>query len=186
MQASDEGIALLGMLVEGLGGNGLYRRQGILDAMLHLVHKQLLPLLSPLALGDIPGNFGSADDSSVGLLEWRYRQRNIDQTSVLAATDGIIMINALAPPYALKDLWFLTYTIFWNQDRDRFADDLFGCIAEQPLGTSIPTSDNALETLATIDASRCASRSARSRSLISTSMFTAPMRVPELSYRGVG
>ena len=88
MQASDEGIALVGVLVQSLGRNGLYRPQRIFDAMFHLVHKQLLLLLGPLALGDVPGNFGGADDASIGIPEWRYRQRNIDQTFVFAASDG--------------------------------------------------------------------------------------------------
>ena len=56
-RAGDEGIALLGVPVQGLGRNGLYRRQRILDAVFHLFHEQLLLLLSPLALGDIPSNF---------------------------------------------------------------------------------------------------------------------------------
>ena len=68
MKASDEGIALLGVLVQGLGRNGLDGRQRILDAVFHLFHKQLLLLLSPLALSDIPGNFGSADDPAIGIL----------------------------------------------------------------------------------------------------------------------
>jgi hypothetical protein len=71
MQASDKGVTFLDVLVEGLGGNSLYRSQGIFDAMLHLVHKQLLLLLCPLTLGDIPGNLRGADDPSVGILERR-------------------------------------------------------------------------------------------------------------------
>ena len=103
MQAGDEGITLLGVLIEGLGRNGLDRGQGILDTMFHLVHKQLLLLVSVLSLSDVSGNFGGADDPSIGILDRRYCQRNIDQTSVLVATDGIVMINALAPPYAVKE-----------------------------------------------------------------------------------
>ena len=148
VKAGDEGIALLGVLVQSLGRNGLDRRQGILDAMFHLLHEQLLLLLSPLALGDIPGDFGSADDPSIGILERRYRQRNIDQTSVLAATDGIVMINALTAAHALDDFWFFINAICRDQDRDRLADDLFRLIAEQPLGTAIPACDDAVEVLA--------------------------------------
>ena len=73
MQASDESIALLRVLVQGLGRNGLDGRQRILDAVFHLFHEQLLLLLSPLALGDIPGNFGSADDPAISVFERRYR-----------------------------------------------------------------------------------------------------------------
>ena len=67
MQASDEGIALLGVLVQSLGRNSLNCRQRIFDAMFHLVHEQLLLLLSALALSDIPGNFGGADNPSIGI-----------------------------------------------------------------------------------------------------------------------
>jgi hypothetical protein len=42
--------------------------------MFHLVYKQLLLLLSAFTLSDIPGNFGSADNPSIGILERRYRQ----------------------------------------------------------------------------------------------------------------
>ena len=115
MQASDEGVTLLGVLIEGLGRNGLDRGQGILDAMFHLVHKQLLLLVSVLALSDISGNFGGADDPSISILERRYRQRNIDKTSVLVAAEGIVMINALAPAYAVKNFWFLVYAILGNK-----------------------------------------------------------------------
>ena len=79
--------------------------------MFHLIHEQLLLLLSPLALSDVPGNFGSADDPSMAILEGRYGQRNVDQTSVLAATDGIILINALSPAHALKDFRLLVHAI---------------------------------------------------------------------------
>jgi len=64
-----------------------------------------LLLLSPLALGDIPSDFGSADDPAVGIFERRYRERNVDQTSVLAATDSIVMINTLPTALALDDFW---------------------------------------------------------------------------------
>jgi hypothetical protein len=73
MKASDERIALIGVLVQRLGRNGLYGRQGILDAVFHLFHEQLLLLLSPL--GDISGDFGSADDPAIGIFERRYRVR---------------------------------------------------------------------------------------------------------------
>jgi hypothetical protein len=42
--------------------------------MSHLIHEKLLLLLSTLALGDIPGNFGSADNPAIGIFERRYRQ----------------------------------------------------------------------------------------------------------------
>src|SRR6476660_6229879 len=116
--------------------------------MFHLFHKQLLLLLSPLALGDIPGNFGGPDDPSISIFERRYRQRNVDETSVLAATDRIVMINPLAPAYARKNFRFLTHAIWGNQDRDRLADGLFRLVAEQPLGTAIPTCDDAVKVLA--------------------------------------
>jgi hypothetical protein len=55
MKASNERIALIGVLVQRLGRNGMYGRQRILDAVFHLFHEQLLLLLSSLALGDISG-----------------------------------------------------------------------------------------------------------------------------------
>ena len=81
MQASYERIPLVGVLVQSLVSNGLYRRQGVLDAVLHLVHKQLLLLLSPLAIGDISRNFGSADDPAVGILERDLLTRTVASLS---------------------------------------------------------------------------------------------------------
>ena len=80
--------------------------------------------------------------------ERRYRQRDIDQTSVLAATDGIVMINALPTAHAFDDFWFFINAICRDQDRDWLADDLVRLIAEQPLGTAIPACDDAVEVLA--------------------------------------
>ena len=82
------------------------------------MHEKLLLLLSPLALGDVPGNFGSADDPAIGIFEGRYRQRDIDQTSILTAADGIVMVNALTAADAPDDFWFFINPVFRYQDRD--------------------------------------------------------------------
>ena len=58
------------------------------------------------------------------------------------------MINALPTAHAFDDFWFFINAICRDQDRDRLADDLFGPIAEQPLGTAIPACDDAVEVLA--------------------------------------
>ena len=120
----------------------------ILDAVFHLFHKQLLLLLSPLALSDIPGNFGSADDPAIGIFERRYRQRDIDQTSVLAATDGIVMINAL--PRRTRSM--ISGSSSMRSAGIRIVIGLpmtsSGLVAEQPLGTAIPACNDAVEVLA--------------------------------------
>ena len=86
--------------------------------MFHFLHEKPLLLKSPLALSDIPGDFGSADDPAIGIFEGRYCQRDIDQTSVLAATHGIVIVNALTAAHARDDFWLFINAVCRNQDRD--------------------------------------------------------------------
>jgi len=83
-----------------------------------------------------------------GVLQRRYGERNIDQSPVLAATDGFVMIDALTPTNATKNFRFLIHLFQWNQDRHRLADDLLSRVAEDALGTAIPAGDNTVEVLA--------------------------------------
>ena len=121
-------------------------------------------------------------------------QRDIDQTSVLTHANGFVMLNGLAPSNALEDFRLLILTLSRNEDRDRLADHFVGRIAEQPFCPwfqlmMIPSGfllRMASSEDSTIAARRCPISSARLRSVMSTSMFTAPIRLPQASNRGVG
>src|SRR5271163_559124 len=73
-------------------------RQGeqVLDAMIHLPEQQVLPLLRPSALSNVTGNFGCADDIAAGVSDWRNGQRNVDETPVIALSDGFVVLDPLA------------------------------------------------------------------------------------------
>src|SRR5262249_10621058 len=71
-----------------------------------------------------------------------------DQVSVLTSANGFIMIDAVASADALDNYGLFMVAFRWNQDRHRFADDLFGEIAKEPLGTLVPAGNEAIEILA--------------------------------------
>jgi hypothetical protein len=58
------------------------------------------------------------------------------------------MLDALAAADALENSRFLVDAIQWNENRDRFPDDLVSRIAEKPLRTAVPTGDDAVEVFA--------------------------------------
>ena len=58
------------------------------------------------------------------------------------------MIDALAAPDASENDWLLILQLLWDDDGDRFADDLRRRITEQPSGTRIPADDDAVEVFA--------------------------------------
>src|SRR3982074_2800002 len=79
---------------------------------------------------------------------WGNCEGNFDGGAVLAYANGFEMIDALTTPEALKNSYFLVLTIMWNYQFNILADGFFGGVAEQPLGTFIPTADHAIESLA--------------------------------------
>src|SRR6202051_3746032 len=76
-------------------------------------------LFGPLARGDVAGDLRGADDSTVRVLDRRDAQRNRKPAAVLALTDRLIVIEALAAPDALEDLWLLVVELRRYQNGDR-------------------------------------------------------------------
>src|SRR5512144_3330548 len=74
----------------------LDNRQRVLDAVIELPQQQLLPALPVFPLADVAGNLRGADDLSVRVAYGRHGERNLDETSVLAATHGIVVVDFLA------------------------------------------------------------------------------------------
>src|ERR1700730_15135058 len=83
-----------------------------------------------------------------GILDGRNCKRNIKRRAVLAYADSFEMIDALTSPDPLKDHGFLVPAIGRNYKHNALADGLFSRIAEQALGTFIPTGDHAIQILA--------------------------------------
>src|SRR5215207_7510526 len=97
-----------------------------------------------LARADVPRNFGHARDLARSIPHRGHRQRNIDQTSILAAADSFIMFYLLATSYALQNFAFLMQEVRWKQLGDRLADDLFGCVPEKAFGSWVPAGNDAI------------------------------------------
>src|SRR5271166_4308243 len=113
--------------------------------MIHLPEQQILPLFRPFALGNVAGNFGRADDISAEVSDWRNGQRNIDQASVLALSDRLVMVDPLTAADAFEDSWFLVVAIGRNEHRHRLADRFLARIAEEALRASVPARDDAVD-----------------------------------------
>jgi hypothetical protein len=86
--------------------------------MLGLTPKNGDLLFAALSLGYVAGNFRCADDFAGRISDRGYGQRNIGRASVLADTDGFIVIDALATSDLLQNLGFFLVAVRWNQDRD--------------------------------------------------------------------
>jgi hypothetical protein len=86
--------------------------------MLDLGDQKLLPFLRPPAFGNVSSNL----DPTFGILDRRYRQRDLDQAPILAPSEGLVVVDARATTDALENFRFLVEAIQWNQNRDRFAD----------------------------------------------------------------
>src|SRR5262249_26577389 len=55
------------------------------------------------------------------------------------------MFDALSVPDAFEDFRFFILAVRWDQKRDRPADSLFCCIAEDAFRALIPTRDDTIE-----------------------------------------
>ena len=94
--------ASLDCLLETLGRVGLremhrrlHGRQHVLGPVLGLASENGDLRLATLALGNVAGDFRRADDFAFRILDRRNGQRNIDPASVLAHTNGFIVLDAL-------------------------------------------------------------------------------------------
>lgn len=109
--------------------------------------KRDLPLPSFL-LGDIAGNFRGADYFP-GLIGHRGNgQRDLNQTSVLAAALSFEMIDRLAAPDAMENIGFLMQAFGRDDYGNRFANRLLAKITEQALSPLVPGLNNAVEIFA--------------------------------------
>src|SRR4051812_48291214 len=71
----------------------------------------------------------------------------MDAAPVLALANCFVMLDALTPPYAIKNGGFFTLPVGRNQKCDGLADDFFGRIAKDALRTIVPTGDDAIQVL---------------------------------------
>ena len=97
--ADDCGLGILDALFAGKapGNVGQHNREQVPGAMLNFACQHLLPSLGLLFIADVTGDLGGADDFPCWILHGRYRQRNVNEISVLALADGLVVVDALAP-----------------------------------------------------------------------------------------
>ena len=114
---------------------------------LFVLKRERTLVLRLLTHADVPGDLGHARDLPCSISERGHRQRNIDQTSILAAPDSFIVFDLLATSYALKNYGFLMQEVPWKQKGDRFADDLIGCVPEKAFGSRVPAGNHAIQVL---------------------------------------
>src|SRR6516225_8821289 len=101
-----------------------------------------------LARSHVAGDFRGADDRAVLVPHRRHGERNVNQPAVLAAPDGLVVLDAPAGRDAFQEPRFLALEMIWNNRGDRFTDHLFGGISEQAFGARIPADDESTEVLA--------------------------------------
>ena len=77
---------------------GLHQCKDVLGAVVYLMRQKFLPLLRQLSFGNVPGDLGRSNDLTRRILDRRYAEGNIDQSSILAPTDSFIMAR-----YAHRD-----------------------------------------------------------------------------------
>jgi hypothetical protein len=126
----------------------LHIRQQIFSSVFCLPIENRNLRFDPLPVSNVAGNLRSAEDSPFGAHDRRDGQRNIDQPSVLALANGLIMLNALAAPDKLQNYVILILTLRRCQDGHPLADGVLGQIAKEPLRTLVPACDNAMEIFA--------------------------------------
>src|SRR5208282_3397612 len=100
------------------------------------------------AFADVARGFRCTGNPAVRRLYRRNRERNLNQTPILAPAYGLKMIDTLAAPDAPQNLYFLSLALRRDQDRDGLADHLCGRVAKEPLGAAIPTANDAIQVFA--------------------------------------
>jgi hypothetical protein len=64
--------------------------------------------VDPLSLRNVSGDLCSTDYLASGVFDGRDRQRNINQAAILAATNGLIMVDARQTTNSAEDYPLLT------------------------------------------------------------------------------
>src|SRR5262245_7371657 len=126
----------------GLLDRGRFR-QGLRNRVLHAE-----AFLCALALGDVAGDLGGADDPAGRVPERRHGQRDIEQAAILAHPHRLVGFDALAAPGALENPQLFVVAVRRDDDLNGLADDFTRLIAKEPFGRAVPTQDGAIEVLA--------------------------------------
>src|SRR4051812_32737344 len=99
--------------------------------MVQFMDQRLLEALGPPSFGDVTSDLRGPDDHALCVPDRRDRQRYLNQTAILAAANGLEMIDPLAAAQAFENPWFLVLAVLGNQDGDRLSDHLLGPVAKE-------------------------------------------------------
>ena len=113
--------------------------------MVHLPEQKLLSLPRALELRDVAGDFGGTDDLAFFIFDRRNSEGNIKETSILALTYGLVMINPLTATDTFEDFGLFVVPIGRNNEGHRPADGFVGRVAKKTLGPAVPTGDHAVK-----------------------------------------
>src|SRR5207249_486641 len=86
-----------------------------------------------------------ADDVSSRVPDWRDSEGDVDASAVFPHADGVVMLDRLARPDARDDDLLFVAPFRWNDDREGLADRFRGRVAEDPLGGSVPGTDDPVQ-----------------------------------------
>ena len=90
----------------------LHNRQQIPASMFGFPGESGDLLLAPLLLGNISRDFRRSNDFAFGILDRGNRQRDYNQTPMLAPPDRFKMFDTLSAPYPVQNRAFFGKTIF--------------------------------------------------------------------------
>ena len=108
------------------------------DDLRHRVGQFAKQDFDALLLGDIPSDFGRADDPPLFVFDRRNRQGNIQFRPILAPAHRLVMLDPLARAHRAEDAILFAQALRRDQQRHRFADHFVGSVAEEAFGASIP------------------------------------------------
>ena len=100
------------------------------------------------AIADVARNFRSADDTSGLVFDGGNSERYVEERSIFALADGLVMFDRLSAPDPFENAQLFVVPARWNQSRDRFSNNFFGLVAEETFGPVIPARDYSVEVFA--------------------------------------
>src|SRR6476660_9017986 len=113
--------------------------------MSHLAHEERLPVLGQFSFGNVPRNFRRANDCTVDILDWRYRDRHVNLLTVFPQSNSVEGWNASSLAERLNYPSFLLKAIRGDQDRNVLAESFLSRVTENSLGSRVPTCNNSIE-----------------------------------------
>ncbi len=120
-----------------------FRASGLLT-----LEERLPSVLEDALRRDVARDLRSADDGAPPVSYGRHRNRHIEELTVLALTDGLEVVNAVAPPKAREHPPFFLTILFRDDQGDVLPDGLGGSPSKDALRGAVPGRDHPIERLA--------------------------------------